>query len=453
MKKRFLSLLALALVSVMALVGCGGGSTSSGAAPSEAASPTAAEDTPADESTTPETTGSGGGNLKLYWWGNQTRNDMTKSAADLYMEQNPGIKIDVEFTDWAGYWDKMAAMAAGGNLPDVIQMDYSYLNQYQQSNQLANLSPFIDDGTIDTANIPESILASGVVGGNCYALSLGSNATSMIYNKAITDEAGVTIPLRVTIEELLEAGNIIYEKTGVKTFFDGGMNQQQIIARKNGSRIFEELQAGDATSTVEHFNIVELFAKAPSALEPEIIAEKNPDMIETHPIVDGTVWNSFFLSNQYIALLGATNADLAFAMSPVPAGTTTESMYLKPSMLFSMAETSQNKEEAAKFINWFTNSEECNAITLGERGVPINTEMADYVKGLVGAEYAPTYDYIAAVSEIAAPIDPPDPAGRGEISDLNKTYVESVRYGDLTGQEAGEQLTADAQKILTEAAQ
>ena len=79
------------------------------------------------------------------------------------MEKNPNVVIETEFTDWSGYWDKLATQAAGGGLPDIIQMDYSYLNQYASSNQLADLNGFIESGVIDTANISSSIIESGSV--------------------------------------------------------------------------------------------------------------------------------------------------------------------------------------------------------------------------------------------------------------------------------------------------
>lgn len=31
--------------------------------------------------------------LSFCWWGNQTRNDVTKKAVDLYMEKNPNVEI------------------------------------------------------------------------------------------------------------------------------------------------------------------------------------------------------------------------------------------------------------------------------------------------------------------------------------------------------------------------
>jgi multiple sugar transport system substrate-binding protein len=48
------------------------------------------------------------------------------------MQKNPNVKINVEFTDWTGYWDKLSAMAAGGNLPDIIQQDYAYITQWHE---------------------------------------------------------------------------------------------------------------------------------------------------------------------------------------------------------------------------------------------------------------------------------------------------------------------------------
>ena len=125
------------------------------------------------------------------------------------MEQNPNIEIKAEFTDWSGYWDKLSAMAAGGNMPDIVQQDYSYINQYQKSGQLADLTPFIEDGTIDTANIPDSIIKSGSIDGKCYAISLGSNAPVMVYDKEIAEKAGVIIPEQATIDQLYDLGEQI----------------------------------------------------------------------------------------------------------------------------------------------------------------------------------------------------------------------------------------------------
>ena len=455
----------MAVLMTMSLAACGssaGSSDASGTGSAATGDNSAAQAASGDKVT-----------LSLCWWGNQTRNDVTKKAVDLYMEQNPNVEIKVEFTDWSGYWDKLSAMAAGGNLPDIIQMDYSYLQQYQQSGQLADLSQFIDSGVIDKLNylsdfmlengyiskaidvdskIADSVIDSGSIDGTCYALSLGSNAPMMVYDKEIVEQAGVELPEQLTIEELYDIGQTIYEKTGVKTYYDGGINMMQIIARTQGSHLFDELAAGTKTASETHFANVDKFNKAESAISPDLLAEKNPDVVETKPIIDGTTWNDFSYSNQYISIANTAGRDLGITMYPTTSDATTQPMFLKPSQFFSIAETSQNKEEAAKFLDWFTNSVECNNILLAERGIPVNSDVAEAIKPNVDENSQKVFDYIAEVSKIATPIDDPDPSGKGEIEAQAKTIVENLRYGDTDAAGAAEEFVTTSQKILSEAA-
>jgi multiple sugar transport system substrate-binding protein len=390
--------------------------------------------------------------LSLCWWGNQTRNDLTQEAVNLYMTLNPNVEIKTEFTDWSGYWDKLSTMASGGNLPDIIQQDYAYINQYQESNQLADLSSFIADGTIDTTNIPESIIESGTIDGTCYAISLGSNAPMMVYDKEIVEKAGVEIPMQPTVEEIYDIGKTIFEKTGVKTYYDGGTNTLQLTARTSGSYIYDEIAAGTTDSIKKHFDYIQKFSESEFSISPELLAEKNPDVVETKPIIDQTTWNDFSFSNQFISISTTADRDLGICMWPTTADASVQPEYLKPSMFFSIAETSENKEEAAKFLNWFTNSNEANKVLMAERGIPVNTAVADTIKADVDTIAAKVFNYIAEVTKVAMPIDPPNPAGFGEVDTLLKTTAENIRYGDMTSDQATEEFIPGAQKILTEAA-
>lgn len=114
--------------------------------------------------------------LRVCWWGNQTRNDGTVKALDMYTAEHPNIKFEVEFSDYSGYWDKMSTQAAGGSLPDIVQMGYAYIEQYSDKEQILSLNSYIEDGTIQTDNIPENIIESGKIDGNVYGISAGSQA-------------------------------------------------------------------------------------------------------------------------------------------------------------------------------------------------------------------------------------------------------------------------------------
>ena len=388
--------------------------------------------------------------ISVYWWGNQVRNDLTQKAINLYMEEHPDIIINAEFADWSGYWDRLSATAAGGNMPDIVQMDYAYLESYVSNGLLTNLSPYIESGAIDTSDIPDSVLASGIVDDSVYGISLGNSAIMMAYDKDITDKAGVEIPLEVTLGELYAIGEEIYEKTGVATYFDGGINMIKMIARNSGSYMFDELAAGDDTSARRFFEEVQRFQDAPFAISPDILVEKNADIVELKPILDGTSWNDFCAVNQYVAVCNAAGKDLGMLMYPKTDDSVAEAMYLQPSQYFTIAETSEHKEEAAAFVDWFINSEEANLILMGERGTPANTEVAAVLAENVDERTKAVFDFMDKVSEIAVPLDPPDPQGRGEIEAILKSTVEDMRAGALTPEEATEEFVARAQQILNE---
>ncbi|MDY3918571.1 MAG: ABC transporter substrate-binding protein [Candidatus Limivivens sp.] len=390
--------------------------------------------------------------LSFCWWGNQTRNDVTKKAVDLYMEQNPNVEIKVEFTDWTGYWDKLSTMAAGGNLPDIMQQDASYMNSYQSSGMLASLSEFIDSGVIDTSKINASVIESSTIDGNCYGISSGVTALMMDYDKEIVEQAGVEIPEQMTFDEFYDISAEIYEKTGAMTYFDGGMNTLRYLARSNGNVLYDEINAGDSTTVKEHFELVDKFAKAEFSITPELLAEKNPYVVETKPILDGTTWNDFSYCNQFISISNAAGRELEITMYPSKEEMKAQPMYLQPAAFLSVAETSEHKEEAAKFINWFVNSVECNEILMAERGIPVNSDVSEAIKPNADETFQKVFDYVAVVSEVAESIDPLEPAGRAEVDALLNTTVENLRYGDITVEEATESFMTDARRILEEAA-
>ena len=138
-------------------------------------------------------------------------------------------------------------------------------------------------------------------------------------------------------------------------------------------------------------------------------------------------------------------------MYPTLSDAESQPMYLKPTMFFSVAETSQYKDEAAKFIDWFVNDIECNQILQGERGIPANSNVSETVKEEVSEIGAVAYDFVTEVNKVATAVDPPNPAGYSEVEALLKNLAEDILYGNLTYEEATEQFVPQAQTILKEA--
>lgn len=227
---------ALAMMSVLAagmLAGCGSKDSE------KAAEGSAKGTTAGNAETTKGAAAEGQTVIRVCWWGNQTRNDGTVKALEMYEAEHPEVKFEVEFSDWNGYWDKLATQAAGGNLPDIIQMDYAFLSQYQEKGQLVDLNQYIESGVIDTTNVPDSIMKSGEIDGGTYAIVAGTNAKALLVNTAVMEEAGVTLPKQPTYEEFFAAAKTIYEITGQQIAIPSNDEQSMLfMARALGQTMF-----------------------------------------------------------------------------------------------------------------------------------------------------------------------------------------------------------------------
>lgn len=393
--------------------------------------------------------------IRIAWWGNQLRNDGTVAMLDAYTEENPNVKFEAEFTDWSGYWDKLATQAASNNLPDIIQQDYMYIAQYHAKDQLASLTEQIDAGNLNVEDVSESVLATGTFDGELYALCAGVNAVGMLYNTRLAEEAGVQVPLRISYEELMGINAKIYEATGVRGMTPAGGGSMQMMCRDVG-----ELYLDPDTNTIgasedtvlKYFRQVKATIESDWAVSVDILQEDVTSGVENSSLSTGKSWNFYpGGSNQMAAYEAPMEDTLSMVMYPSVADATQESMYLRPSQFFSITSSSNNKEEAARVINFYTNSEKAQDILQAERGVPVSSKMADYLRPQLNDVQQRVFAFIAEVTEVAVPFDPPQPNGTNEVNKLLDDLTDLVRYGELSPEDATARFLPEAQDILTKA--
>lgn len=458
MKKKLALVLAASMAAV-SLAACGGGSGDSGTTAAAGGAGTEA----ADSGTTAAAASGGETALTVAWWGNQTRNERTQAALDKYSELNPGVTFDGQFSEWSDYWNKLATAAAGHSLPDVIQMDYAYLDQYVTNNLLVDLTPYIEDGTLNVDDCSEDIINSGSVDGKVYSIPIGVNAPAMVYNKTITDQAGIEIKDNMTLDEFVAVSKEIYEKTGCKTNMAYGVSQeilQAMIRGYDGHVLFSDGKLGvdSAEEFVPFFKVYEEGVKEGWYIEPGVFAELAPGSVEQDPLIYGSSpetmsWVAFCWSNQYAAFSNAAPEDMELDLTTWPSKDPKLSNFLKPAQLFSVSVDSKDPVTGVKLIDYWTNSMDCNEILLGERGVPISSKVAEQLAPSLSDS---DQKVIAFINDVVTPnssqINPPYPNGASEVSDLINKLGEKVCYGELTAEEAAEQLFTEGNKIMAEKA-
>lgn len=463
MRKRWKKLAALLLAGAMtaSLAACGssGGESQEGNGgeteqePSSGAEEEGTEDEAQEPSDSGEET-----TIKITWWGGDSRHEYTQKLLDLYTQQNPNVKFEATPAGWEGYFDKLSTQAASGSMPDIIQMDYLYISTYAKNNSLADLSEFIDNGTIDASNVDDAVLKTGEIGGKLAGIVAGTNALAVTYNPDVLSQAGVEAPADDwSWEDYVELNTKVSEKLGKESALTatigpfGDMNFFNFYVRQHGETLFTEDGTGlaytDDAILADYFKMWADMIEKDVAPDPDEQSQIASQGIETLPVVTGEAGTTLEW-NTYTNKVAATNDKLKLAM--MPGAAENNAIWLKPAMFWSVSETSQVKEECAKFINWMVNSEEANDIIAAERGVPISSAIRSYMvdSGNMTATQTEMFEYIDKVGGIAGECPAADPSGIAEINEAFANAGNSVAYGQATPEDAAKTFREKATEIL-----
>lgn len=443
--KKFLSLTLCVMLLVLSVASCGGSSNANADASAAPAQSESAEK-PSEAK------------LTFSWWGNQVRNERTQQVLDLYSSQNPGITFDPQFAPWADYWTKTATSAAGHNLPDIIQMDYSYLEQYVANDLLVDLKPYVASGDLDVSNVNEDILNSGSVNDGLFAIPIGVNTATLAYNKTLLDGAGIEVKDYMNMDEFMALCKEIYEKTGYKTNFgyNIGVSHIEFLLRADGNTFIDGNKLGvDSPRDLDKFfSYYEKGIKEGWMLPAEVFAEISIGSMEQDPMLYGSStenmsWCSLVWTNLMTALQASAPEGVEIGMATWPTDNVDKSYYLKPSQFLSVTVDSKNPAESAKVLDYFTNSVDCNNILLAERGVPVSEVVATEISANLDEGNQKSIKFI---NEVVAPrssaISPPTGEGSGEVTALLNKLQEQLCYGQITATEASDTLFTEGNKIL-----
>lgn len=432
-----LLLMAFALVLVSA---CGGGNSNNAA--NNTNSGTEATDG------TDETAEAKPVTLRIAWWGGQPRHDYTMKVIEMYKEKNPHVTIEMEYANYDDYWKKLAPQAAANELPDIIQIDTQNYSQYAGRNQLADLSPYLNN-QIDVTDISQNAIDGGKLGDKLYGINLGVNALGLNYDPTLLKKAGIdSIPENWTWDNYVEMAG---KAKAAGLYFDSGMRAEVFFGyylRTLGKTLFNAEGNGlgyeDDQMFTDFFGMLAKLVIDGAAPAPDVLAQiKGAE--DSHLVLNQGigVWQ---WSNQYVGLQQVANRPMAIA--PMTGPNMEKGLFLKPSMFFSVSENSKAKEEAAKFISFFVNDIEANKLILGDRGVPVSAKVKEALKEVSTEAQIQVYDYVAWAEANSSPMDPADPIGSAEVFKSLTSLAEQMNYNKIKPEEAAKKFRDEATAIL-----
>ena len=397
----------------------------------------------------------GGGNqggktsLALAWWGNPTRNKNTQAMIDAYMKANPNVAITGQPGDFTSYWDKLATQTAGGQAPDIIQMDMLYIAEYGTRGALLDL------GSVDTSKFVEGTVDSGKINGKLVGVNAGINSALIFATPKVFEKAKMNMPddKTWTWDQLIEIGAEVASKAGVP-FGVASLLQSDALfgtfVRQHGKELFTENGLGfDVPEAQAWYDYLLKGQKAKAFGTPEQVSEEQPKPLDQSAIVVGNAAMQYYNSNQLEAVSAAAGEQPKMLRGPSLAGKATErKTWYKASMLWSASSKSKNPDAAIAWINWFANTPDAANIDLAERGIPPNTEILAEVKPKLSSAKKVVAKYIEDIKpEVGeTPIAPPP--GGGTIQTVIFRHGIDVLFGKTSPADGAKQFVDEMKSNL-----
>lgn len=112
-----------------------------------------------------------------------------------FQAENPGITVNVETAPFDEYFTKLQALIAGGQAPDVFELNYENFVTYASKDTLLDLTPLVAaDESFDPSIFYPRAFELFSLDGKQYGLSESFSNVVLLYNKDLLEQAGAPLP-------------------------------------------------------------------------------------------------------------------------------------------------------------------------------------------------------------------------------------------------------------------
>ncbi|AEJ44645.1 ABC transporter substrate-binding protein [Alicyclobacillus acidocaldarius] len=423
--------------AALVVAGCGTAATQSGSSGSQAGQAAGSADSK------PVVT------LTFGFWGDAKEEAVTLAAVKAFEKVYPNIHIQTEFGGpFNQYFTKLSTEVAGGNAPDIMQMDYDYIEAYAKEGQLLDLKGVKG---LDLATISPSVLRSGYINGGLYGIPNAIDCYSVIYDQNAFAKAGYH-GQRMSWDQWANLLEKVHKITG-RWAEDDDENWQTFgyWTRQYGQHLYNAAgtKLGFTQSTLVAYlnywaNLRKEGAVPPGTVTSLIKQAADP----TDPMVPGKslaemTWDAYIVSFQ-----SEMTKPLGMSLPPTRPGGP-EGLYLKPSQFWSIYSKTRYPEQAELFVNFLLNNDSAGKALGLDRGIPVSSSVRAALEraGLTRPEQQ-EFTLTDEALKVATPIDPPPPQANNEIDQDFANMVQAVQYGKETAQQGAEQFMQEANDLL-----
>ncbi|PAK39674.1 ABC transporter substrate-binding protein [Peribacillus simplex] len=275
------------------------------------------------------------------------------------------IKAKIEFIprsgNGGGYEDKVNAALTTSTLPDVITLDGPNTAAYAKSGVIAPLDEFVKD----QEDLLPSIKQQGTYRDKLYAIGVSESSVGIYYNKRMLQEAGVDLNTLPTVDNPWTWDQFLALCKTLKDKYDKPAIDMQLQSKDemltyaltpfvwsaDGDIISKDGKKAEGVfnkkPTVEALTFIQTMLKEGYTTRTPV---KQAFETEKYPMKFSGVWTVTDMNTNY--------QKVDYGVIPYPVSPKTKKL-VSPSgsWQFAMTQTSENKEWAAKLVDWMTNKD------------------------------------------------------------------------------------------------
>jgi len=395
--------------------------------------------------------------LRFSWWGTDARHEATLAVIAAFEKANPNIKIEPEYGAQTGYNEKKTTEFASRTAPDIFQVETGAGAEYQRLGVLQNLSR-LSSIKFDRFD-PNYLRAAGQFGtGSQWLIPTGVGGSALVVNKNLADRLGIDFSKQFDWEQLITWGQqvraadqsvyLLSVNTNYGMDFFVRAKARQLNA--NGAPIIN-----DATKTlntteaqfVQIFTFIDRLYKSGTAA-PASYKAAFADQDENDPN---------WISGRYVAHVGytssaervqAANRSVQYMAGrlPVLANRQNDGWFNNPPQYMGIYANTRHAEAAARFLDFFFNTEEAASLLGTVRSTP-PTLFAQQLVAREGKLNQLTAD-VTAMSLNYNGFDDSGFTTAQESQNILRAIYEEVAYGRLTPAAAASRAVSELTAFL-----
>ncbi|MFC5232858.1 ABC transporter substrate-binding protein [Pseudonocardia zijingensis] len=394
--------------------------------------------------------------IRFSSYGDQKKLGLRGQLADLYTQGHPDVKVTFEGSATAEYWDKLATQMAGGNAPDVINIDIARIGQYSAGGALAPVDEFIP-AMIKTEFFDENLLVQGRVDGKQYGVPVAMSTYSMAYDVTALDSIGVAHPDGTwTWEDYAALCNEIRRASGNTLYGSedpsGDPQSLEIFLRSKGEALYRDRTDLGFTedSLAEWFEYWAALRSSGGVIPADIAAQSQYGDWPTMPIVKKIApLGHIYTANLQGGMQSLTDHTIDITLPPRYTKDGKAPQFPAPSSYLSLNARCTRKADAADFINWFANGEEAAHTLRLISGPPASSAARDVLlAGQLEPSEKQVLDYTNLALENTLPPPPPAPPSSTAVADLLLKTSQDIAFGSTSVQDGVRTFFTDARKSL-----